>query len=71
MQKKEEAIPLRRVCINLRKGDYEWLQSTHDQSPSETIRKIIIGFRRKVEAKAAQRMPSIHDIDLDMEDVIG
>ena len=40
MQKKEEAIPLRRVCINLRKGDYEWLQSTHDQSPSETIRKI-------------------------------
>jgi hypothetical protein len=70
MQKKTETVPLRRVCINLRDGDYEWLQRTHDKSPSETIRKIVIGFRKKVEAKAEQRMPSIHDIELDMEDVL-
>ena len=70
MQKKEEAIPLRRVCINLREGDYEWLQNNHDKSPSETIRKLVIKFRRTVEEKAAKHMPSIHSMELDLEDVI-
>lgn len=70
VQKKEEAIPLRRVCVNLREGDYEWLKETHDKSPSETIRKIVIKLRKTVEAKAAQNMPSIHDLELDMEDIV-
>ena len=70
MQKKEEAIPLRRVCINLREGDYEWLKRSHDKSPSETIRKLVVKFRRTVEEKASKNMPSIHDMELDVEDVL-
>jgi hypothetical protein len=69
VHKKEEAVPLRRVCINLREGDYEWLQAFFDKSPSEAIRSIIIKFRKKVEDKAAHKMPTIHNLELDYEDI--
>jgi hypothetical protein len=70
VQKKEDAVPLRRVCINLREGDYEWLRQSHDKSPSEIIRLIIIGFRKKVEARAEKTMPSIDEVNLKMEDIL-
>jgi hypothetical protein len=70
VQKKEDAIPLRRVCVNLREGDFEWLKRSRSESPSETIREIVSRFRKTVEEKVSRKMPSIHDIELDIEDVL-
>ena len=71
MQKKEEAIPLRRVCANLREGDFEWLKDNSGKlTPSGAIRELVSKHRRNVEAKAEQRLKGTYDLDLNLEDVI-
>ena len=68
MKKKAETIPLRRVCVNLRDGDYEWLQQFPSESPSERIRNLVIGFRKRIEDQVREKVPA-NNLKIDYEDI--
>jgi hypothetical protein len=67
MTVKKSPHPLKRVCINLREGDWEWLQENHEQlGAGKVVRELVINYiessKRRIEEKAAQLQLNLGDI---------
>lgn len=70
MIRTKEDYRLRRACVNLREGDWEWLQGMYGGTvgAGRAVRELVIKCRKSVEAKAEQR--SLHDPKLNLEDIL-
>jgi hypothetical protein len=67
MALRKESYPLEKVILNLRKGDFKWLQYMYPkEGAAKQIRKIVIAHRERVEKKLAQRA----EIKLNIEEAL-
>lgn len=66
MTVKKSPHPLKRVCINLREGDWEWLMLNHQLGAGKVVRELVINYieqeQRKIERQAAQLELNLGDI---------
>lgn len=70
MAVKKADYPLEKITLKLRKGDFKWLQHMYpDSGAAKVIREMIIERRKWAEARAEQRLSSIPDLKLNLEDV--
>lgn len=68
--RRREDLPISKHTLNLYAGDYPKLQALYSTriGAAKIIRDIIHAHIRKVEADAAQRIPLVDDLDLDLEE---
>lgn len=73
MIRTKEGYKLRRACVNLREGDWEWLQGMFGGSigAGRAVRELVIKCRKHAEAKAEQRLETTHNLDLNFEDIMS
>jgi hypothetical protein len=71
MTVRKEDYPLEKITLKLREGDFKWLQDMFPENgAAKTIRKIIIAYRKGVEAKAEQRQPRLSELKINLEEVL-
>jgi len=72
MAVRKEEYPLEKVILNLRKGDFKWLQYMHPkEGAAKQIRKIVIRYRERVEKKIEERQAASKDeLELNLEEIL-
>ena len=68
---KKEVIPIEKVCINLREGDWEWLKTHGNRKAGVTVRRLVAKYRNAVEKIVEKNAPSIHSLEIELEDILN
>lgn len=69
MPAKREAEPLVKVTLNLFASDYERMQQLYIATgAAKAIRAVIRAHVQRVEARAAQTVATVGELDIEMED---